>query len=149
MSIVKDFKEFAVRGNMLDMAIGIMIGGGFATVVRSLVDDIITPIISGIFRVPDFDQLYVVLSEGGDYATKAEAIDAGAAVLAYGSFLNAMISFAILALVMFGVVKLYNHLMDMAEKMRVEEDQKKEKKQEEKADTEISILKDIRAALTK
>ncbi|MCB0370518.1 MAG: large conductance mechanosensitive channel protein MscL [Bdellovibrionales bacterium] len=110
--MLKEFKEFAVKGNMLDLAVGIILGAAFGTIVNSLVNDIIMPIISGILRMPDFSNLFVVLRNPTDQAfTSVDAArEAGAAVLAYGLFINAIISFLIVAFALFLVVKGYNNL---------------------------------------
>lgn len=111
--MLKEFKEFAVKGNMLDMAVGIIIGAAFGTVVKSLVDDILMPIVSGIFGTPDFSNLFIVLrNPTGEAFTSIEAArEAGAAVLGYGLFINAMIAFLMVAVVLFMVVKNYNRVM--------------------------------------
>ncbi len=111
--MLKEFKEFALKGNMVDMAVGIIIGAAFATVVKSLVDDIIMPVIAGIFQAPDFSNLFVVLrNPTAEAFTSVEAArEAGAAVLAYGLFINALIAFLLVAFVLFIVVKNMNKLM--------------------------------------
>src|SRR5690606_15215729 len=111
--MLKEVKEFALKGNMVDMAVGIIIGAAFATVVKSLVDDIIMPVIAGIFQAPDFSNLFVVLrNPTAEAFTSVEAArEAGAAVLAYGLFINALIAFLLVAFVLFIVVKNMNKLM--------------------------------------
>ncbi|MCB0716943.1 MAG: large conductance mechanosensitive channel protein MscL [Bacteroidetes bacterium] len=108
--MLKEFKEFAMKGNMLDMAVGIIIGAAFGTVVKSVVDDILMPIVSSIFKMPDFSNLYTVLSNpnNASFTSVAEAREAGAAVLAYGQFINALIAFLIVAFVLFMIVKAMN-----------------------------------------
>lgn len=110
--MLKEFREFAIKGNMLDLAVGIVIGAAFGTIVNSLVNDIIMPIISGIFRMPDFSNLFVVLRNPSDqvFTSVDAAREAGAAVLAYGVFINAIISFLIVAFALFMVVKAYNQV---------------------------------------
>ncbi len=110
--MLKEFKEFAVKGNMVDMAVGIIIGAAFGTVVKSVVSDILMPIVSSIFGTPDFSNLYVVLREvEGVVEPSVTAIrDAGGVVLAYGLFINALISFLIVAFVLFLVVKAMNRM---------------------------------------
>lgn len=112
--MLKEFKEFAVKGNMVDMAVGIIIGAAFATVVMSLVDDIVMPIVSGIFQIPDFSNLFVVLrNPTTETFTSIEAArEAGAAVMAYGLFINALIAFLLVALVLFLVIRYMNRLME-------------------------------------
>ncbi len=140
--MLKEFKEFAVKGNMVDMAVGIVIGAAFSTIVKSLVSDIIMPIVSGIFSLPDFSNLFVVLKGGaGEVFTSVEAArEAGAAVLAYGSFIDAIIAFAIVAWALFLVVKGINKLKK--EEVAVEEEVVS-------GPTEIDLLSEIRDALKK
>ena len=110
--MLKEFKEFAIKGNMLDLAIGIVIGAAFGTVINSLVNDLLMPIVSGIIGTPDFSNLFLVLRNptGAAFTSVKAARDAGAAVLAYGLFLNAVIAFLIVALALFFVVKGFNRL---------------------------------------
>ena len=112
MGMIKEFKEFAVKGNMLDMAVGIVLGAAFGTVVKSLVDDVLMPVVSGIFGAPDFSNLFMVIGEhaGESFATVEAAREAGASVLAYGLFINAIIAFLLVALALFVVVKNMNRL---------------------------------------
>lgn len=106
---LEEFKEFATRGNMFDLAIGIIIGGAFTTIVNSLVNDIINPIL-GIFTGSiDFSNLFVSL-DGNHYDTLAAAEAAGANVFKYGSFISNVINFIIMALVVFVLVKIINRL---------------------------------------
>jgi large conductance mechanosensitive channel len=108
--MLKEFKEFAIKGNMLDLAVGIIIGVAFGTVINSLVNDILMPLISGVIGTPDFSNLFLVLRNptGQRFTSVKAARDAGAAVLAYGLFLNAVIAFLIVALALFFVVKGFN-----------------------------------------
>ena len=108
----KEFKEFAIKGSIVDMAVGIMIGAAFGAVVNSAVNDILTPIVSGVLKVQDFSNLFIVLTNptGQEFATVDEAVKAGAAVLSYGRFINASISFLIIAFVLFLIVKGVNRL---------------------------------------
>ncbi len=110
----EEFKKFALKGNMVDMAVGIVIGAAFGTVIKSLVSDIINPIIAGIFRTPDFSNLFIVLrNPSGEAFTSIEAArQAGAAVVGYGLFINALVAFLIVAFVLFLVVKNMNRLME-------------------------------------
>ncbi|HEY9165713.1 MAG TPA: large conductance mechanosensitive channel protein MscL [Candidatus Kryptonia bacterium] len=109
MKIFDEFKEFAVKGNVVDMAIGIVIGAAFGTVVKSSVDDIITPPLGRILGGMDFSNLFVNLSPG-TYSSLAAAKAAGAATINYGIFLNSIVSFLIVAWALFMVVKLMNRL---------------------------------------
>jgi large conductance mechanosensitive channel len=111
--MLKEFKQFALKGNMVDMAVGIIIGAAFATVVRSLVDDIVMPVIAAVFQAPDFTNLFVVLRKpaGEVFTALADARAAGAATLAYGVFINAAIAFLLVALVLFFVVRGMNRML--------------------------------------
>lgn len=110
--IIKEFKEFAVKGNMMDMAVGIIIGAAFGTVVKSLVDDLIMPIIAWLFGAPDFSNLFVVLKNPtNETFTAIEAArEAGATALGYGLFLNALVAFLIVAAALFMVIKAMNKM---------------------------------------
>lgn len=109
----KEFTEFAVKDNMLDMAVGIIIGAAFGTIVKSLVDDILMPPIGLTRGGVDFSDMFLTLSEGsvaGRYATLAAAQEAGAVTINYGVFANALISFLIVAFAVFMVVRSFNRL---------------------------------------
>ena len=108
MGMAQEFKEFAVKGNALDLAVGVIIGGAFGKIVNSIVEDLIMPIISRLFGGLDFSNYFVPLA-GQTATTLAEAKKAGA-VFAYGSFLTATLSFLILAFVIFVMVKQINRL---------------------------------------
>ncbi|MAN78737.1 large conductance mechanosensitive channel protein MscL [Pelagibacterium flavum] len=140
MSFVKEFKEFAVKGNMVDMAVGIIIGGAFGTIVSSLVDDIFMPLIGLVLGGVDFSNLFIVLSnpEGVAVPSLAVAQAAGVATLNIGLFINALVKFVIVALALFMMVKGINML-------RREE----EKKPEEPAapPREVVLLGEIRDIL--
>ncbi len=115
--MIKEFKEFAVKGNMLDMAVGIVLGAAFGTVIKSLVDDILMPIVSGIFGTPDFSNLFLIIGEhaGESYATIDAAREAGAAAIGWGLFINATIAFILVALALFAVVKNMNRFKKQEE----------------------------------
>ena len=104
MGMISEFKDFAVKGNLVDMAVGFIMGGAFATVVSSLVNDVIMPVVGKFMGGIDFAQLYVNLTDT-DYASLAAAEEAGAAVIKYGAFINAVIAFTVVALVMFFIIK--------------------------------------------
>ena len=113
MSMVEEFKEFAVKGNVVDMAVGIIIGGAFGTIVKSLVADVIMPPIGMMMGNVDFSQLFMVLNSAsapGPYATIAEAQAAGAVTINYGVFFNNVISFVIVAFAVFMLIKGINNL---------------------------------------
>jgi large conductance mechanosensitive channel len=105
----QEFKEFAMRGNVVDLAVGIVIGAAFGTIVNSLVNDVIMPPIGLVMGNVDFSDLFINLS-GQDYASLAAARDAGAPVIAYGAFINAVINFVIVAFAIFIVIKGMNQL---------------------------------------
>ncbi len=113
-----EFKKFALKGNMVDMAVGIIIGAAFATVVRSLVDDVMMPVISAVFGTPNFANLFVILrNPTGEAFTSIEAArGAGAAALGYGLFINALIAFLIVAVALFFVVRGMNRLLERRKK---------------------------------
>ena len=109
MGMISEFKEFIMRGNVMDMAVGVIVGGAFNTIVSSLVDDIIMPVISLATGKIDFTSLFVAL-DGGSYKSLAQAKEEGAAVFAYGSFIQNVLQFLIVAFVLFLVVKGMNKL---------------------------------------
>lgn len=115
MGMLKEFKEFASKGNLLDMAVGIAIGAAFGTVASSFVADLFTPLLSMLFGSPDFSNLFITLQrpgivDGVDMSSVASIREAGGVVLAYGMFINAFISFMIIAFALFMVVKGVNKL---------------------------------------
>ncbi|MBU6298032.1 MAG: large conductance mechanosensitive channel protein MscL [Alphaproteobacteria bacterium] len=107
--MLEEFKKFAMRGNVVDLAVGVIVGAAFTSVVNSLVKDVITPPIGWITGGIDFSNFFLVL-KGGSYATLAEAAKAGAITINYGLFLNAVISFLIVAFVLFLMVRQLNRL---------------------------------------
>jgi len=113
MGMIKEFREFAVKGNVVDMAVGIIIGAAFGTIVQSLVNDVIMPPIGLLLGNVDFSSLFVVLRDGataGPYATPAIAKAAGAVTLNYGLFINTIISFLIVAFAVFMLIRAINRL---------------------------------------
>ena len=110
MGILKEFKEFAVRGNVMDMAVGVIIGGAFGKIVTSLVNDIIMPLISKLTGGIDFTNLFLNLGSE-KYETLAAAKEAGAAVFAYGSFIQNVVDFLIIAFCIFLMIKGINRLV--------------------------------------
>ena len=111
--MLKEFKEFAAKGNMLDMAVGIVIGAAFATIIGSLVNDIIMPPIGMALGGVDFSELFLVIGQGvpaGPYATLAAAKEAGAVTINWGLFVNAVITFVIIAFALFMVIKGFNSM---------------------------------------
>jgi large conductance mechanosensitive channel len=111
MSFLKEFKAFAMRGNVVDMAVGIIIGGAFGKIVSSLVADIIMPPIGKLMGNVNFSDLFINLdSSKGPFDSLAKAKEAGAAVIAYGQFINVIIDFIIVALAIFMMIKMMNAL---------------------------------------
>lgn len=109
--MLKEFREFAVRGNVMDMAVGIVIGAAFGAIVKSFVDDVLMPPIGLMLGGVDFSNLFIVLRDGtppGPYGTVAAANEAQAVTLRIGLFLNAVVSFLIVAFAVFMVVKAVN-----------------------------------------
>ncbi len=109
--MLDEFRKFVARGNVLDMAVGIIIGAAFGTVVKSLVDDVIMPPIGRLMGGVDFADLFIDLS-GGDYASLADAQAAGAATINYGLFVNNVIALLIVAWAVFLLVRSYNRLLE-------------------------------------
>ena len=147
--MLDEFKKFAVKGNMVDMAVGIIIGAAFGTVVKSVVDDILMPIISSVTGSPDFSNLFVVLRAPGDAGVNMESIEAvreaGGVALGYGLFLNALIAFLIVAVVLFFIVKGMNNLKKKEEEAPAAPPAPPEPSAEEKLLGEIRDLLKARA----
>ena len=110
MGFIKEFKEFAMKGNVMDMAVGVIIGGAFGKIVTSLVNDMLMPIISLCTGGIDFVNLFVNLSDDVKYKTLAEAQEAGASVFAYGQFIQNIFDFIIIAFCIFLMIKAMNKL---------------------------------------
>jgi large conductance mechanosensitive channel len=139
MSFLQEFKEFAMRGNVVDLAVGVVIGGAFGKIVTSLVQDVIMPPLGALMGGVDFKQLFINLSSQS-FATLAEAEKAGVPLIKYGAFIQSIVDFTIIALAIFVAVKAINKL----------------KRQEEAAPAEppptpedIVLLREIRDALKK
>ena len=140
--MINEFKDFIARGNVMDMAVGIIIGAAFTAIVTSLVGDLINPIIALFTGGIDFSGWFYAL-DGNEYASLAVAQEAGAPVFAIGNFIMAVINFLIVAFVVFMLVKMVNRVKEAAEK-------KEEAVAEEPAGpTELDLLKEIRDALAK
>ena len=138
MSWLKEFREFAVKGNAIDLAVGIIIGAAFGKIVSSLVADIVMPPIGLLLGGVDFSNLFVTLRGQGAYPSLAAAKEAGAVTLNYGVFLQALVDFIIIAFSIFLIVKLINSAKRRAE----------EKQQEEpKPAADIVLLTEIRDLL--
>lgn len=113
--MLKEFKEFISKGSVMDLAVGVIIGGAFSKIVSSLVDDIIMPLVGLLLGGADISNYFITL-DGGKYATLAEAQEAGAATLNYGLFLNRIIDFLIIAFVLFLVIKAINKARALTKK---------------------------------
>ena len=138
MGLIKEFKEFAIKGNVMDMAVGVIIGGAFGKIVTSLVNDVLMPLIGKMTGGVSFKDLFVNLGDG-NYQTLAAAQEAGAAVLAYGQFIQNILDFIIIAFCIFLMIKGMNKL-------------KKEKPEEPAAPagpTQEELLAEIRDLLKK
>lgn len=133
MGMVKEFKEFIMRGNVMDMAVGVVIGGAFSAIVKSLVDDVIMPVVGLITGGTDFSHLGIVLS--------TDASGAPLSTLAYGKFITAIVTFLIIAFCIFLVVKGVNKLRDLGSRRKAEEPEAPaEPTAEEK---QLALLQDI------
>ncbi|MBC7142783.1 MAG: large conductance mechanosensitive channel protein MscL [Rhodobacteraceae bacterium] len=139
--MLNEFKEFIAKGNVMDMAVGIIIGAAFTAIVTSLVGDLINPIIGFVTGGVDFSNLFVNLGEG-EFASLAAAQEAGAPVFAYGSFLTAVINFLIIAFVVFLLAKMVNKVKDAAVK-------KEAAPPAPAGPSELDVLLEIRDALKK
>ena len=140
MGMISEFKEFIAKGNVMDLAVGVIIGGAFGTIVSSLTDDIIMPIVGAIFGGLDFGDYFIGLSANVS-ATNLDAAKEQGAVLAYGNFITAAVNFVILAFIIFMLVRAVNNMM---------------KKQEEEVPAEppappadVALLEEIRDLLKK
>ena len=142
--MIKEFRDFIAKGNVMDLAVGLIIGAVFTAIVKSMVSDLINPVIGLFFGGVDFVNLFIVLKGEATFVSLAAARDAGAAVFAYGAFLMAVVNFLIIACVVFILVRYINRIKDASQK------------QEENAavaapagPTELSVLTEIRDALAK
>ena len=141
----KGFGEFIQRGNIMDMAVGVVIGSAFGAIVTSLVNDIIMPLVSLLTGGVNFSNLFVSLN-GETYKTLADAQEAGASVLAYGSFIQAIVNFLIIALCIFIVINSMKKAKERLDKRLKKEEQKEE---EAKKSDEVVLLEEIRDLLKK
>ena len=116
MGFVKEFKEFAIKGNAFDLAVGVIIGGAFGKIVTSVIDDLIMPIVAALVGKPDFSSIYFAMGKGaenipaGSTLAKAKELAPDAAIFAYGNFITVAINFILLALVVFILVKTINKM---------------------------------------
>ena len=145
MSIASEFKQFIMRGNVIDLAVGMVVGTAFSGIVKSLVDDVIMPPIGILIGGVDFSNLFITLKDGASvpeagYSTLAAAQAAGAVTLNIGLFVNSVISFLIIAAAIFAVVKVINSMKNASES---------EKSEPAGPSEEILLLREIRDALNK
>lgn len=140
MSFVQEFKEFAMRGNVVDLAVGVVIGGAFGKIVTSLVQDVIMPPLGAVLGGVDFKQLYLNLSSQS-FATLAEAEKAGVPLIKYGAFIQSIVDFTIIAFAIFLAVKAINRLKRQEEAPAAAEPPP--------TPEDILLLREIRDALKK
>ncbi len=146
--MLKEFKEFAVKGNVVDMAVGIIIGAAFGTIVQSLVNDVIMPPIGLLLGNVDFSNLFAVLKEGataGPYESLMAAQEAGAVTINYGTFINTVVSFLIVAFAVFFLIRSINSLKRKEEEAPAAPAAPPEPSSEEKLLSEIRDLLRARA----
>ena len=136
MGMLQEFKDFAVKGNAIDMAVGIIIGAAFGKIVSSIVDDLVMPVIGKLMGGVDFSGLFFNLGDG-DFKTLAAAKEAGAATLNYGNFIQTALDFVIIAFAIFMMVKMINNL------------KKKEEAKPTAPAEDIVLLREIRDSLKK
>lgn len=126
-----EFKEFIAKGNVMDLAIGMVVGSTFTKIVNSMVNDILMPLVSLLTGKTNFANMFIAL-DGNDYMTLAEAQEAGATVIAYGNLIELIINFLLTALFLFFIVKALNKLRSMKEKEKEEEKETKITKKKKK-----------------
>ena len=143
--MLKEFKDFIAKGNVMDMAVGIIIGAAFTAIVKSMVSDLINPLIGLFTGGVDFTNKFIILGgDGATYASLDAAREAGAGVFAYGAFLMAVINFLIIAWVVFMLVKTVNKAKDAAAK----EEEQAVVEEAPAGPSEVELLTEIRDALT-
>lgn len=142
MSVIQEFKKFAIRGNVIDLAVGVIIGAAFGKIVDSLVNDVIMPVVGLVFGKLDFSQYFLVLGSipNGVLRNLADLKKAGIPVLAYGNFLTVGVNFAILAFIIFIMVTQINRLRHI-------DAQKPETAEPEKIPEDVQLLREIRDSL--
>ena len=139
--LVQEFKEFIMRGNVLDMAVGVIIGGAFAAITGSLVSDVITPLLAAIFNSPNTDALNITL--------RAATEDSEAIVLGLGTFIGTIINFLVIALVIFAVVKTFNKAREIAEAKLKKKEEEEAAEEEPAGPTTEELLAEILEELKK
>ncbi|MCA9089431.1 MAG: large conductance mechanosensitive channel protein MscL [Planctomycetaceae bacterium] len=142
MKLLQEFKTFAMRGNVVDMAVGIIIGGAFGKIVSSLVGDVIMPALGAVTGGKTFNDMYLWLGEGAKPATLALAKESGEAYIGYGSFLQTTVDFLIVAFAIFIMIKLMNKAQELALKKEEEAPKAPPEPTED-----VKLLREIRDAL--
>ena len=140
--MLAEFKKFIMKGNVVDLAVAVIIGGAFSLIVKSLVDDIIMPVVGAVFGGMDFSNMFIALSDKVTATTLAEAKKQGA-VLAYGNFITVTVNFIIIAFVIFLIVKALNKAQEMRKKEEEEKEAPAEPPRQE------VLLEEIRDLLAK
>ena len=140
MGFVKEFKEFAMKGNVMDMAVGVIIGGAFGKIVSSLVDDVLMPVVGKVVGNADFTGLFINLTNDVKYESLAQAKEAGISVLAYGQFIQNIVDFLIVAFSIFLMIKGINNLTRKKEEAPAPAPEPPAPSAEEKLLTEIRDL---------
>lgn len=143
MGMMQEFKKFALKGNVVDLAVGVIIGGAFGNIVTSLVKDVIMPVVGKVTGGLDFANYYLPLNGQGSDLTLVEAQKQGA-VLAYGNFLTILVNFIILAFIIFMMVRMINKARDLTEKKEAEAP-----KEPAPTPEDIQLLREIRDSLKK
>ena len=144
MGLVSEFKDFAVKGNVVDMAVGFIVGGAFKTIVTSLVNDIVMPPVGMAMGGVNFKNLHVVLNDKV-YETMDAAVKAGAPIIRYGAFIQTIIDFVIIALAVFVMVKAVNKMAEMRKK----EEEEAEAAAPAEPSEDVLLLREIRDSLKK
>jgi large conductance mechanosensitive channel len=149
MSVLKEFRDFAVKGNVIDLAVGVIIGAAFGKIVDSAVKDLINPLVGVVVGRPDFTNLYVVLGDpksplGDKAVTYQSLVEHGATVFGYGAFLTAIVQFTLMAFAIFWLVKFINKA-----KSRVPVELEKPTSVAAPTPEEVLLLREIRDALKK
>lgn len=141
MGMVSEFKEFIARGNVVDLAVAVVIGGAFGKITTALVDGVVMPVVGMVLGRVDFSQLFIAL-DGADYANLAAAQEAAAPVITYGAFIQTVLDFVLIAFVIFLMLKGYNRLKKKQEEAPAEE------KPAEPSE-EVVLLREIRDSLNR
>lgn len=139
MGMVSEFKEFIARGNVVDLAVAVVIGGAFGKITTALVDGVVMPIVGMALGKVDFSQLFISL-DGNEYANLAAAQEAAAPVITYGAFLQTVLDFILIAFVIFLMLKAYNRL-------KAKQEQAPEEEKPAEPSEEVVLLREIRDSL--